>query len=1054
MLQWLLLVAYAGSGMAGLVYEVSWTRLLTLQMGRGLAASSAVLAAYMGGLSLGAALAGRAATRVTPARALRIYAGLELLVAVLAVALPFELRALRPLFAAAYGDGTAGLAFGGVRLGVSLLLLLIPAMALGATFPLAVRGGAVLPGRPASLPGRLYAVNTIGAALGALLSGFVLLPSLGVMGTLLVGVVVSAAAAGGALAVAARATGPDPQVESTVTAAKKPSSVKPAPTGVPAGPPQARAWLAGVLLVLTGAATFIAEVGWTRVFAMLVGPSTYAFAATVAVFIAGLAVGAAVGAVLAARTRRPVLVVALLMGLAALAAAWSGAAAGTSLPRSVALDFASAPDISIVGHAISVALIVLPMALAIGATFPLCLLIAGGASSAPGVVGAVYAVNTLAAVVASLVAGFVLVPTFGLERTLACVPWLLAAGALVAALAERLPVWMRAVAVLPAVAGLGLVLTAVPWDRALLASGAYKYASAVTPGLDLDTALTAGSLLYYRDGATATVSVKRLAGSLSLAIDGKVDASTAGDMLTQKLLAQLPLLLHGAPKDVAVIGLGSGVTVSSVLTHPVSRVDVLEIAPEVVEASRFFVQGGAAPLDDPRTRLLVADARTHMALSSRQYDVIISEPSNPWMAGVAALFTQEFFASARARLNPHGVICQWVNTYDISTADLQSVVATFTGAFPHTTLWLVGDGDLMLIGSSEPMEPKLEQLARGWSAASVTADLRTLGATKPFGLLSMFLGADAAAARFAAGAPLQTDDRMALEFSAPMALHTAERRENVTRLRALAAAVNRPAVVEAAWVGATGADLAERALILKRAGAFEPAYDAAATALVTAPDSQDALEVLAAASAALGRQADAVAVLTRLVSVHPDLAAPCVALSRLQASTGAFTPAIGVVREFLERHPSDGAALEQLASIYADVGDGAQLFPVVDALRRMPERAGSHYYAAAALFMQGQMNSALAAAERALTIDPRHARAQNLIGAIRATGGDAAAARQAFEASLALDPQDPTTYQNLAQLEASQGNTTVATRLYAEALALDPTSTVARDALAALRPPK
>jgi len=450
----------------------------------------------------------------------------------------------------------------------------------------------------------------------------------------------------------------------------------------------------------------------------------------------------------------------------------------------------------------------------------------------------------------------------------------------------------------------------------------------------------------------------------------------------------------------------------------------------------------------------VADARTHMALSSRQYDVIISEPSNPWMAGVAALFTQEFFASARARLNPHGVICQWVNTYDISTSDLQSVVATFTGAFPHTTLWLVGDGDLMLIGSSEPMEPKLEQLARGWTAAGVAADLRTLGATKPFGLLSMFLGADAAAARFAAGAPLQTDDRMALEFSAPMALHTAERRENVTRLRALAAAVDRPAVVEAAWVGATGADLAERALILRRAGAFEPAYDAAATALVTAPESQDALEVLAAASAALGRQADAVAVLTRIVSVHPDLAAPCVALSRLQASTGAFTPAIGVVREFLERHPADGAALEQLASIYADVGDGAQLFPVVEALRRMPERAGSHYYAAAALFMQGQMNSALAAAERALTIDPRHARAQNLIGAIRATGGDAAAARRAFEASLALDPQDPTTYQNLAQLEASQGNTSVATRLYAEALALDPTSTVARDALAALRPPK
>lgn len=1048
MVQWLFLAAYAASGLAGLVYEVSWTRLLTLHLGRGLAASSTVLAAYMGGMAVGAALAGRVATRFSARRALRAYAALELIVAVLALAIPFELRLLTPALAAAYGDGTGGAAFGFVRVGASMLLLAIPALALGATFPLAVRASGALPGAPTAFPGWLYAINTIGAALGALVSGFVLLPTVGVTGTLLSGVVVSAGAAAAALTAASRMTDTELRAEDGpgftraggTTVARLATDTRDEP----------QVWLAGMLLAITGGATFIAEVGWTRVFAMLVGPSTYAFAATVAAFITGLALGAALGAFVGGRVR-PVTAAAVLLGLAALAAAWSGAAAGGALPRDVAADFARAANISIVVHAVTVASVVIPLAVCVGAVFPLALLIAGGSSAVPRTIGIVYAVNTLAAVVASLAAGFLLVPRLGLERTLAIVPALLALGALLAAAWNRAPAWHRGAAVLPALAALAWAATAPPWDRSLLASGAYKYASAIAPGLDLETALTAGSLLYYRDGATATVSVKRVTGSLALAIDGKVDASTAGDMLTQKLLAQLPLLLHGSAREVAIIGLGSGITAASTLTHPVEHLDVLEIAPEVVEASRLFAQAGAGPLDDPRTRVLVTDARTHMALSSRRYDVIVSEPSNPWMAGVAALFTREFFTSARARLNPGGVICQWVNTYDISTTDLQSVVATFAVVFPHVTLWLVGDGDLMLIGSPDPLEPRLARMALPVSDARVRGDLATLGVRSPFGLLSMFIGADAAARRFAGDAPLQTDARMALEFSAPTALHTSERRQNVLRLRALAGEVGRPALVASAWAAATGADYAERALVLKRAGAFEPAYDAAAEALSRVPDNADALDVLSTSSAALNRQAEAIALLTRLGDEQPDLVGPRVALSRLQASTGAFQQAIAALTEYLERHPSDGAALEQLASIYADVGDGPRLVPVVNAMSRLPERAGSHYYAAAAQFMQGQMYGALDAAERALAIDPRYARAQNLVGAIKATRGDVAGARQAFEAAMAIDAQDPTTYQNLAQLEAGQGHVDVARRLYAEALAIDPASIVARDALAQLR---
>ncbi|MGC4083533.1 MAG: fused MFS/spermidine synthase [Vicinamibacterales bacterium] len=1058
MSQWLLLVAYAGSGVAALIYEVSWTRLLTLQMGRGLVASSTVLAAYMGGLALGAWLAGHRANRLSPRAALHAYAAIEAAVALLAIALPFELDLLSPLFAAVYGDA-GGAGFGAVRTGAALMLLVLPAMALGATFPLAIRALADS-APPASAPGRLYAVNTIGAAIGALLSGFVLLPNIGLTNTLLVGVGASACAVGAALVVARRssdatpATSGDASAPRAATASPRHKRTKTTRaqnvTGQIAPVAKARVPLALMLSTFTGLASFIAEVGWTRVFAMLVGPSTYAFAATVATFIAGLAIGAVLGTFIASRTMQQAEVAAVIVGLAAIAAAWSGAAAGTWLPRSVAADFAAAPDISIVSHAISVAAIVLPLAIGLGATFPLTLAIAGGAAASPAVAGMVYAVNTVAAVAGSLLTGFVLVPALGLERTLAIVPVLLAVAAFATMLATPRALALRLAIAIPAAVALVATFTAPAWNRPLLASGAYKYASAVPQGLDIETALTAGTLLYYRDGGTATVSVKRLTGALSLAIDGKVDASTAGDMLTQKLLAHLPLLLHGDAKEVGIIGLGSGITLASALTHPVAHVDVIEIAREVVDASRLFAPDDAQPLNDPRVRLLVTDARSHFALAARTYDVVVSEPSNPWMAGVAALFTREFFESARRRLTADGVMCQWVNTYDISTSDLQSIVATFTSVFPDTTLWLAGDGDLMLIGSPTSMDPKVDRLAHLPDDPRIVADLRSVGVTSPFGLLSMLVGGRDTARRFGADAPIQTDDRLELEFSAPRALQTAERRQNVAHIRALATERDRPSIVNAAWGSAGGVELAERAAILRRAGAYEQAYSAAADALDLSPGDAVALDVMAVASAAIGRQADAMALLSRLVHAAPDAAAPRVVLSRLQMSTGNVDAALGVLREFLSRHPDDADTLEQLASIYADVGDDAQLAPVAAALARFPDRAGAHYYAATLAFMQGQMASALAQAHQALEVDPRHARAHNLVGAIKATTGDMAGARQAFEQSLSLDPQDPTTYQNLAQLEASQGNVTSAARLYAEALSLDPSSATAREALARL----
>ena len=334
----------------------------------------------------------------------------------------------------------------------------------------------------------------------------------------------------------------------------------------------------------------------------------------------------------------------------------------------------------------------LPLACVLGAAFPIGAALA--ARSDEGVtrdVSLVYGINTIGAVAGSLGGAFVLLPLLGLQQTLHVAGVLALGAGCLAFVAGRLSSRQRVMTAATAVATAVLIFAMPAWDIDLLSSGGYTYAADVDdPELDLATSLKAGTVLYYKEGATATVSVRRLAGTVALAIDGKVDASNWADMLTQKLLAHLPLLLHPDPHDVCIIGLGSGVTLGAALRHRIDRADVVEISAEVVEASSFFADDNGLALEDPRTRLIVGDGRSHLQLSAEQYDVIISQPSNPWMAGVAALFTREFFLAARERLTPGGIFCQWAHTYDIADADLRSIAATFMNVFPNGTLWLVG----------------------------------------------------------------------------------------------------------------------------------------------------------------------------------------------------------------------------------------------------------------------------------------------------------------------------------------------------------------------------
>ena len=537
--------------------------------------------------------------------------------------------------------------------------------------------------------------------------------------------------------------------------------------------------------------------------------------------------------------------------------------------------------------------------------------------------------------------------------------------------------------------------------------------------------LRAGQLEYYKEGAAGTVSVRRLTGTLSMAIDGKVDASNAGDMLTQRLLGLLPVLLHRDPQDICVIGLGSGVTVGSALTTgTVRHADVVEISPEVVEASKFFDRESGRPLRAPGVNLIVGDGRSHLLLTKQRYDVIVSEPSNPWMAGVAALFTREFFEAARARLKPDGLICQWAHTYDISSTDLRSIVRTFSSVFPQGTMWLVGDGDLLLIGTNgEAIAPHLDLLSSAWRRGTAPAALSDVGITgdaTPFALLSLFASGPDDLQQYSRGAAVQTDDRMALEFSAPRGIYGRMANENGAAIRALDA---KPiAVVQTALASASDAAWVIRGTMELKADAYQSAYDAFHQAVTLNPRNAEALNGLTRAAGQIKKLDEARTWMLSLATADPFNVPARIELSRLLASADDFDGAAKQASDALTIAPDDAPAAEQLASVFADAGDAEHLTPLAQALvERFPTRADAKYYHASALFLNNQPREAAAAARQLVADHPDHARGFNLLGAACATDGQRDCAKAAFEAAIRLNPRDASTYMNLGLLLLQSG---------------------------------
>lgn len=758
----LFLCLFFVSGACGLTYEIVWSRLLVLVFGGTTFAITTILICFMGGLALGSYLAGRRSARA--GRPERVYGFLEIGIGLVALLVPVAMELSTGIYRV-LAVGESFLLLTVARVLVSGLILLLPTTAMGATLPLLAtaftRQSKTVGGDVAAL----YGANTLGAFVGCAGAGFFLLPWLGLHGSTLTVASLNLLAGTAALLIARRPLGTAPVRDAGAAEA----------AGAPAAGAQDRPGpaLGGrallLLYALSGFAAMAYQVAWTRALILSLGSSTYSFSLIVSCYIFGLATGSLLMTPLADRLRRPLAVTGALQAVIALSALFVVPLFG-KLPEVVAsatsAEGTTFRDVLLVEAGWVFGLLIVPT-LCMGALLPLiCRIYAPSAGQAGRSVGDVYAANTLGTILGAAVAGFVLIPwrPVGMEHTIHVASGLnLLVGSVFLLAPKPRPVPRYAlVAGAWVVAALAVGLTE-PWSRQQMISGPYL-------GRDKSKEW---SIVFYEEGIDATVAVERLGDTdnMSLSVNGKPDASNLlGDMPTQMLLGVLPALLRPEARDVCVIGLGSGMSVGSLLLFDVERVDVAEISQEVVDASRLFDDDSHTPLEDPRVHLHRADGRNLLLLADRQYDMILSEPSNPWISGISNLFTREFFELARSRLKPGGIHAQWTQGYSMPPESFAAILRTLGEVFPYYQVWEMSLNDYLVVASTEPLAIDMESLFFSFHRPALQQEVGRIYITNPFQLANHYVTDREHLSEWLADAEVLTDDRNSLEFKAPQYL--------------------------------------------------------------------------------------------------------------------------------------------------------------------------------------------------------------------------------------------------------------------------------------------
>jgi len=751
----LLCACFILSGVAALIYQTAWMRQFAIVFGTSELAVATVLAAYMAGLAAGAWLAERFLARVT--RPLLMYALLEIGIAGSAVfVVPLLLwlasLTLQSLFGGQASPPDSNHASTTLFYLLSAFIALaLPTTLMGATLPILARHAVSDESQIGRRIGLLYALNTAGAVAGALLTAFLLLPELGLQHSVWVGGALNAAVFLLAMALSQRVPHAKPAEGYSIDA----------PPAAPPPPPRVRAhsfnrlpgpaWVLPLML-LAGAVAFFQEVLWTRMLSHVVGGSIYAFGVMVASFLAGIALGGALGSLLA-RTRERA---ALALGLALVAAAAGAALAYLNLesllPQTSGLMAGPQPYFGFLylPNTLFCGMLLLPMTIAIGATYPLAVrVLASDAQDAAVSSARVYAWNTVGAIAGSLAAGFVLIPALKYEGSI------------------------RAAVIASATLGIVSLWVLLPVNRIVaLATSLIAAVTCVffTPKPPLKLLTTSvikvenkGRVLYYDIGRSASVVMLAQDGGLALRTNGLPEALMDGPGSLQQFggeywLSPLAIIARPQARDMLVVGFGGGVTLEGV-PPSVTHVDVIELEPKVIEANRQTAElRKRNPLSDPRVNIIANDARGALSLTHHRYDAIVSQPSHPWTAGASHLYTREFMQLARDHLNADGVFVQWMNVLFLDEDLMRSLTATLLSVFPEVRFYRPDPNTVVFLASATPLNLETELARTGLPLRDAPLHFGRFGIDTVEDLVAAWVLDTDGARRIAAGAPLITDD--------------------------------------------------------------------------------------------------------------------------------------------------------------------------------------------------------------------------------------------------------------------------------------------------------
>lgn len=762
-------VVAAASGTAAFLYLAVWMRRVALTFGDTSFVTAAAISAFAGGVALGAWIWGHLADR-RPRSSLLIFSGIALAAGVYGVASLPILRGAEAVYFFVYPSFVDHGIFVASAQIILVAAFIFPAAVLMGGLPLllACRGLSDSSETVGGV-GAVYGWSAIGAAFGAVMTTYVLLPGVGLRSTVLLAalmnVLVSAAAFWTAMRSRRRA-------ERLNAKGFVPASGLIGESSAPF-----MKFLFLLVFSIAGFAVVIFQIAWVRLIAMVIGPSIYVYGVWMVVVLTGVGTGSILYGVMHRAGGEHQRWLAGLEFVLALTMAL-GMIFFPRIPYLFAHFFPlirSSFGRQIAAQFLAMAIGTLLPALFFGAIFPTVIRgLGGGSARFGGTTGRACVAGAIGVIAGAWVAEFAFLPSIGLEATMKVGVLAAVAAGVAAWWRSRAPKLRRIVALSPAVAALLVALMLPAWPREVFAAGIGFIAPRLGPDETLSEIVKRMRLLYYRDGRRATISVDETGRTRFLRSNGKTVASTDPvDMAGQLLLGHLPMLLHPAPRDILVLGLSTGLTLASVSRYPAQRIDVVEPEPAVAQAARLFDSYTRNALGDSRVHLIFGDGRNRLLVLPRQYDVVISEAPDMWVAGAGAQASREFYRIAGARLNPGGIFAQSIHTQGLLPDDLDYLAATFHSVFPHMQIWTSAPGNLILLGTQDSVAWDYGRLQNHFAQIQgVAADLNSMGIWRPFALFgAQVLGESESDAFTREVDEFNTDDRPALEFRAPRSLY-------------------------------------------------------------------------------------------------------------------------------------------------------------------------------------------------------------------------------------------------------------------------------------------